>query len=123
MSYLHCHNCKWAQDDFWDFRIKWKYIVKWAYRPFGYNPLSLMLETIAINIKPCFIIFDKWWAKENGFKSEKIFSWNLLLFEIKNNIKSLFKQKYWTYNHYQRSKNKGNLLCPNCKSSDHLDVD
>lgn len=123
MSYLHCHKCKWSQDDFWNFEIKWKNIFKWTYRPFGYNPLSLMLETIAINIKPHFIIFDKWWAKENGFKLKKIFSWHLLLFEIKNIIKSIFNQKYRTYKAYKKAEIKGNLICPNCKTSNNLDVD
>ena len=38
MAYLHCHACGWEQDDFWE----WKWWDGWQ-RPFGYNPLSLMM--------------------------------------------------------------------------------
>ena len=44
--YLHCHNCGWSQDDFWEWKIDWKNIFKWQRRPFGYNPLSLFLQDI-----------------------------------------------------------------------------
>lgn len=123
MSYLHCHNCKWSQDDFWKFKINWKNIFKWKYRPFGYNPFSLILEAIAEYWRPRFIKCDKWFAKENNFKSNRIHSWFLARFEIKNSIKSLFTQKYWTYKSYEKALKDKSLCCPICKKQEYLDID
>jgi len=41
--------------------------------PFGYNPVSLILEDFAEYWKPRMIGMDCVWARENGFKSSNIF--------------------------------------------------
>ncbi len=120
MAYLHCHSCHWSQDDFWEWRIKWAKLLNWKYRPFGYNPLSLVLEDIASYYKPRYIDFEQWFADENGFKSRNIFSWHIMLWSIKNHIKRLFTQTWWTYKSWRKDKDKA--VCPNCGEVD-FDID
>jgi hypothetical protein len=122
--YLHCHNCHWSQDDFWSwdwsgFKIFWK----WSRRPFGYNPLSLILEDIAEYWIPRKITFDRWWADENGFKSHVIHSWRLMLWSMSKHFKRLFTQKWWTYKRWKKQYDSKKAVCPNCGSGKHWDVD
>ena len=122
MAYLHCHNCEWEQDDFWEW--KWsglKQFWKWKSRPFGYNPLSCILEDITINIKPRIIEMDAYWAKDNGFSSSRIFSWHMLIFEIRKNIRRLFTQIYWTYGDWKKVGD-DKWVCPICHKR-ALDID
>jgi hypothetical protein len=123
MAYLHCHECGWFQDDFWEWKIKWKNIFKWQTRPFGYNPISLMLEDIAEYWKPRYIGMDSYWCKEHGLKGNKVHSWWLLRYELKRHIKRLFSMKYWTLNSYKKAKNKGIAVCPKCGSKNDFDID
>ena len=81
MSFLHCHNCSWSQDDFWNFTIRFS-----STRPFGYNPISLIWEDIFFYLRPRYIEMDSMWCHENGFKNP-IFSWKLMLWEIKRHLK------------------------------------
>lgn len=82
MAYLHCHGdkCGWSQDDFWSYNHSWKswkqfLTLQWQRRPFGYNPFSILLEDIAEYIVPRKIKMDSYWAKENGLKSDEVWSW------------------------------------------------
>jgi hypothetical protein len=129
MSYLHCHgkNCNWSQDDFWDWKIKWKDIFNWQSRPFGYNPLSIILEDVAMYIRPRWIEFDSTFIIDSGIKprhlnSQEIFSWSLLRWELSRQLKSLFAMKYWTYEQFEKAKNAGKYKCPKC-GSDEWDID
>jgi hypothetical protein len=123
MAYLHCHKCHWSQDDFWEWRVKWKHLHKWGYRPFGYNPLSLILEDIAGNIYPRYWDFDQWWADEMEWPSKRRHSWLLLCGNIKRHLKNLFTQKWWTYNGYLKDIKLGKAKCPHCGSAEDLDID
>lgn len=125
MSYLHCHNCGWSQDDFWNFRISWKKFFKWRSRPFGYNPLSLVLEDVAEYWKPRYIGFDSNVAKEYGFilnKEGKVHSWRLLRYDVKIHIKRLFTQKWWTEKSFKKDYYNKRAMCPNCSAND-FDID
>lgn len=126
MSYLHCHKCHWGQDDFWDFKIKWNKLHKWNYRPFGYNPLSLIMEDFAEWWKPRYIGFDKYAAKDYGFtlnKEGKIHTWTLLCHDLKKHFKRLFTQKWWTYESFKKDYDMGKAKCPKCGSSEDFDID
>jgi hypothetical protein len=123
MAYLHCHNCGWSQDDFWDWRIKWNKIFKWQSRPFGYNPLSLILEDIAEYWKPRYIKMDSCWCKELGLKDNRVHSWWLLKYELKRIFKRISTMKYWTYNSFEKAKIKGIAKCPKCGRNDNFDID
>lgn len=119
MSYLHCHTkyCGWSQDDFWSFDWKGLYKVfkvwRWSSRPFGYNPISLILEDIASYIKPRFIEWDSMYAKEKGY-SQKEFSWKIMVRSIKNHFLRIFKQKWWTFKSFQKEYDKEVAKCPKC---------
>ena len=128
MAYLHCHNCHWSQDDFWDYRFSWKnwkkfLLLRWSSRPFGYNPISILLENIATYLKPRMIKMDSYWAKENGFKSNVVHSWNFVkggfirYFRVRRNM------LYKNYEAYMRHRKIGIARCPNCNSRDHWDID
>lgn len=125
MSYLHCHNCGWSQDDFWDFKIKWSKLFCWRSRPFGYNPLSLILEDFAEYWKPRYVGFDFYAAKEMGVKlkkGNKIHSWTLLRYNLKRHIKRLFTQKWWTEKSFKKDYYNRVALCPECSAND-FDID
>ncbi|MCK5604757.1 hypothetical protein KAR91_22905 [Candidatus Pacearchaeota archaeon] len=116
MAYLHCHACGWEQDDFWE----WKWWDGWQ-RPFGYNPLSLMIEDVMNYGKPRIVNMDLWWAKENGFKSDRIYSWRMLLRGWRRHFFRLFTQRWWTSKSWYRSRL--TARCPSCGSSGGFDID
>lgn len=123
MAYLHCHKCGWSQDDFWYWDVHWKKIFKWKSRPFGYNPISLVLEDIAHNWKPRYIEFDSLFAKENKWKSNIVHSWFLMFWLIKGHIKRIRKQKWWTYNSWKKARASHKDVCPKCGGNSHWDID
>ena len=112
MAYLHCHNCDWAQDDFWTWR---------------YNPIICFWSDIKWLWRPRFFKLDNWFIEElsrytnvpvfnfNG----KVFSWNWLILEFIKNLKVFLKQRWWTYKSFVKDPNK---ICPKC-SSKSLDID
>ena len=102
MSYLHCHTkgCGWSQDDFWNWKFTLKF-WKWNSRPFGYNPLSLIIEDVKMFSYPRFIKCE----------NKKQFSWFVMLSLIKRHIKRLFTQKWWTYESFKRDVK---AVCPKC---------
>lgn len=116
MAYLHCHNCDWQQDDFWE----WRWNLK-SSRPFGYNPLSLIIEDWFEHWRPSYTKYDEWWAKENGFKSATIHSWRLLWFEWWRHLKRVFTQTWWTSKSWDKARR--TAKCPGCGSGSHFDID
>lgn len=121
MAYLHCHTvgCGWSQDDFWHYSYKWKdwkkfLTFKWSYRPFGYNPMSILIEDIGMYIKPRYIGMDSYWAKEHGFKTNKIHSWWFLKEGFKR-YRRVKKSMVWkTYDAFKLDKKLGYAKCPKC---------
>jgi hypothetical protein len=108
MAYLHCHACNWAQDDFWTFKLNFG--KTWL---FGYNPISVLIDDIIYYLlKPRIIKWDIWFAKENNFKSNKIHSWNIFLWNIKRNIRRFFKMRWWTWKSWKRARK--TATCPKC---------
>jgi len=124
MAYIHCHKCGWSQDDFWEW--DWtgiKRFWKWSYRPFGYNPVSLILEDIASYWKPHYIEYDKWIAKERGYKSAEVHSWRVMVSSIRTHARRLFTQRWWTYRSWKRDNTLRMANCPKCGDSENLDID
>lgn len=117
MAYLHCHTkgCDWSQDDFWELKFN-----IFSSRPFGYNPLSLIIEDVKAYIYPCFIEFDSSYARDIGFKSNKVFSWRYMMYAIKNHGMRFLTQKWWTQKSWER--NKKTATCPKCNQS-NFDID
>lgn len=124
MSYLHCHKCSWEQDDFWSW--EWQGLLRfwqWSRRPLGYNPLSLILEDIAEYARPRFIKYDSQWAEENGFRSNRIFSWHIMWWEIRIHFVRLFTQKWWTQKGFKKDYDAKKATCPSCGSKKDWDID
>lgn len=123
MAYLHCHKCGWSQDDFWNWTIKWKSIFNWHSRPFGYNPLSIMLEDIATYYKPRFISMDSYWAKENGFKSNRVHSWWFIKEGFIRCYRVVIDMKYNSHAKFKMAYDSNQASCPKCGSKDDFDID
>lgn len=115
MAYVHCHQCGWSQDDFWDF--SWRKYGYW--HGWRYNPFSCFLSYVDSYIKPRRITFDKWVAKESGWKRIDPHSWWLIWDRFKSMIKKFIKQKWWFEDSYYKDKKK---KCP-CCGNDKLCVD
>ncbi len=111
MAYIHCHNCNWSQDDFWDFSFGKYGYTKIFGIGWGYNPISYFIHYFKEHIKPRVIKFDNSFAKEQGWKTNCLHSWFLIRWEFKRMIKSFKKQYWWTYSSYKKSKIKN---CPDC---------
>lgn len=83
----------------------------------GYNLISVFLEYVGMYWKPRTIKFDKYAAKEMGFKSRKVHSWHLLWYEFKRMVKKFWTQNWWTYKSYKESDKK----CPKCNGVTFVD--
>jgi hypothetical protein len=114
MAYLHCHNCDWSQDDFWNWKWTYKF---WKFRPFGYNPVSLIFDDISDYWKPRRIGMDSWWIEEIKIrhKNGEVHSWVMLIWQIKRHIKRIFTMKVWTYKKWEKVRK--TWVCPECKSN------
>lgn len=117
MAYLHCHSCAWSQDDFWEWKWTWRL---WQSRPFGYNPISLMIEDIHEYIRPRYVEWDSGFAKRNGWKSSRIHSWRVLAWSWKIHFKRFFTMKWWTWKDWQ--KHRKTAVCPHCGAR-NFDID
>jgi hypothetical protein len=114
MAYVHCHNCDWSQDDFWDFRF---------WRRHSYNPISYFLRRV-IGWKdglwrPRRTRHDHWYAVEQKWKRDDPHSWYLVWWLLKRMCRSFKHQHWWTWTGYWTDKRK---VCPSC-GSPKLDVD
>ena len=110
MAFVHCHNCDWQQDDFWDFGFrKYGYFMKW-----GYNPFSLFLSYVFGRggyWRPRRIDHDDWCAKELGWSRRDPHSWWLIWWQLKRVVRKFVTQEWWTWNEYKKDPDK---YCPDC---------
>jgi len=116
--YLHCHNCGWSQDDWWEFKIHWDRLFRpsrWtAYcYPFGYNPISHICFEIVCWIMPKYI-------KTNEGRKH---SWAIMFKEIKRHIKGAYNQEWWTRDSWLQEYNSCSVGCPECGKLSSLDED
>lgn len=121
MAYVHCHNCDWSQDDFWDF--SWGCYGYW--HGWRYNPFSLFLRYVGDYWWPRVIEFDVGWAEEQGWPSHHRHSWRLLWDQFVRIPRKFRKQKWWTYKVWERAidRNVGKWpACPHC-GAQALDID
>ncbi|MFW6001851.1 MAG: hypothetical protein ACOCQD_00765 [archaeon] len=100
MAYLHCHTCDWEQDDFWDKR---------------YNPITKLWRDFKEFGRPRFINIDL-----EGKGCKDVFSWRILWWEIKKEIKVVYGMKWWTYESFK--KDRENAVCPKC-GDQNFDID
>ena len=106
MAYLHCHNCDWQQDDFWDK---------------NYNPIRFLLNwekdllNDLSNLDSSFTT-DIQFIKDNGNITRR----ELIARELESHARTIRKMKFRTYEEYQRLN--PDRICPNCKQQE-LDID
>jgi len=117
MAYLHCHSCDWSQDDFWDWKWAWKF---WRHKALGYNPISSLIDCILTYSKPRYINYDWEFANDYGFKTPKIHSWRMLLFEISRLYQQFTTMEWGTFKAWK--KHKLLAICPKCGAR-NFDID
>ena len=116
MAYVHCHNCGWEQDDFWDSK---------------YNPVKSLIRCLKENCKPRVVHFDAWALESmkvkytpvlvNGLHGQgEVHTWKLIKYHVGSVFFHRFQQQHWwTWESYEKDPNK---QCPKCKHKP-LDID
>jgi hypothetical protein len=114
MAFLHCHNCDFSQDDFWDE---------------SYNPITFLEETYTkelLTVKNLdeIVEMDKWAIEEmgicvgpdkNGPTRRELIAW-----ELERSARSIRNMIYRTFHEF-KEKNP-NAICPKCRKKE-LDID
>jgi hypothetical protein len=107
MSYLHCHNCGWSQDDFW---------TK------SYNAIRFLLnwEEELLNDK-FFQKFpgDSQWKKEKG----DITYQEAIAQELEKHARTIRHMKWRTREEFDKDRHIEIAACPNCGSKKDFDID
>jgi hypothetical protein len=115
MAFLHCHNCGWEQDDFWNFTLSRH--AYWFY--WKYNPISCFCSYI-FNWK-----YGYWKPRFIKFNNFTKFSWLLIIEQFLGMLKKFKNQRWWTYKSWKESIRKNNNewpVCPKCGKKE-LDID
>ena len=108
MSYLHCHNCCFSQDDFWDN---------------GYNPFTCFqddLKTLLTEDLDEMVKMDSCWLKETGYPPEGVSKRELVLHHLRQ-IKARIEGMVYRTTDELKEKNPDGV-CPECGAKD-LDID
>lgn len=93
MSFVHCHQCGWGQDDFWSW---------------GYNPLRCLWRRVKDYAWPRMCKFD---PPPHSYGT--MHSWRVLWHECVRILRRIPAQQWWTYRSYLTSKR----ACPQCGTS------
>ena len=106
MSYLHCHNCEFSQDDFWHD---------------GYNPVVCFqrdLKELMTGDLDRIVSMDSMWLKERGldFVTER----DLIIYHLDQLKSRISKMKYRTMEEFKIIN--PDRLCPICGKNE-LDID
>lgn len=95
MSYIHCHTCKWSQDDFW---------TK-SYNP----PRSFWRMVVKEYIRPRYVKVDP-----RGAGMHQVHSWELLLRSVKRYARRVWHMHWWTRKAWIAALRAGKGNCPKC---------
>ncbi len=106
MAYLHCHNCHWQQDDFWDEK---------------YNPIRFLLnwEELLLGDKDKLdgsFTNDAQFIRDHGVISSR----ELIARELEKHGRTIRNMKYRTNDEFKRLNPE--KICPNCNQKE-LDID
>jgi hypothetical protein len=124
MSYLHCHKCRWSQDDWWH----WKPRRRGSWWILPYNPVSFFLSLLFTHwkwslLRPHRIEHDRWVMKDYGWSRRDPHSWWLILWNFKMMIQTFRCQKWWSYKAWDSDRKLHRAFCPKCGSPDYFDID
>ncbi len=100
--YLHCHNCDWSQDDFWDK---------------SYNPIRYLLDWEENLLEK----FDEDFPGELDTKGMTY--GDVIAREVDRAAITIRSMMWYTYEDWKKDKAAGTAKCPNCSSSEHFDTD
>lgn len=118
MAYLHCHNCGWSQDDFWDEK--------------GYNPIStlkddtkyLFIDKVYFDssIKDSLKKYGNIELKEdeNGYY---ITGKEYVIHEMERCITRIKNMMWVTDTEFKKDYNADIAKCPKCKCKTEFDID
>jgi len=109
--YLHCHNCSWSQDDFWTWH---------------YNPITKLWDTVmwlgwpkVLELDDCCVRSLETHTGVRVHRLEgaprgqvRVFSWFFLILEVIKEWKTIRKQRWWTWDSWERSREEA--VCPQC---------
>jgi hypothetical protein len=116
MAYLHCHNCDWAQDDFWDKE--------------GYNPIKFMQDQYESFLEDLFkdkVYSDTEILKEAGIlagedeKGAYADGRAYVAWQLRARADMIEKMAIRTNDEWEKLKE--NFICPGCWKSDSVDID
>ena len=110
MSYLHCHNCDFSQDDFWS--------------PDGWNPIKNISSWKNDFFREDFYEdrgMDSNWKEEIGYgRDEIVTTQELLAYEFEKKASIIRNMKYRTLEEFKEKNPDG--ICPKCGKKE-LDID
>ena len=100
--YLHCHNCDWSQDDFWDK---------------SYNPIRYLLNWEEN-------LLEKFGVDFPGELDTKGMTYDeVIAIELERAAITIRSMMWHTYESWKHDKELGIAKCPGCGSSEHFDID
>lgn len=111
MAYLHCHNCDWSQDDFWNLE--------------GYNPIDHLKYYQEYILKDK-VHFDKYAIEDMGLEPKEddeghyINGQEYVANQLRATANSIENMAVRTWEEWQKIKD--TFVCPNCGSK-NLDID
>lgn len=118
MAYLHCHNCDWSQDDFWDER--------------GYNPISTLKDDTEYlfrdkvyfdgSIKDSLKKYGNIELKEDE-KGLYITGKEYVIHEMERSIARIKHMVWATDAKFKKDYKEGIAECPKCKCKTEFDID
>ena len=91
MAYVHCHACKWGQDDFWSR---------------SYNPLRCLLRDIHDYARPR--------MTKGGVFGRPMHTWSLLCWSVYHKFLRVWGMRWWTERAYRNACFNGTAVCPRC---------
>lgn len=110
MAYLHCHNCGWSQDDFYDENYNpAKYLLSWNNYLFGKDKHRLD--------EP--FTDDSQFIEENG----NITCREVLAREYEKFAKTIRNMKWVSFEDFKKDCENGVAVCPKCGRKDEFDID
>lgn len=109
MAYLHCHNCSWSQDDFYD--------------PKGYNPAEFLKSWNDVLCGEDRHKIDEQFTDDAEFlrKNGPLTTREVVAREYEKYAKRIREMKWITWDDFRNDKEE-NKICPQC-GSDDLDID
>jgi len=117
MSFLHCHNCSWEQDDFWSIN---------GWNPFHKSRIEALQNILRDGLNGKKTKLDLHFAEDIGIEYEEVdgaayvdFK-EMILWELDRIKRIVLNMTWFTEEDFR---NDPNPICPQCGSSEDWDID